>query len=178
MGDSNGKAEEKTIGGARVRIKCSSDGKARVTVRRPYAAGIAPTTADQVWRLVSDFGGLKLIFPNLVRLYMAYPDAGETRIGAVRDMAFDPGPGGGALNPGIERLVALDDAGRTLAYVSVLGLPVSDYRSEMTVSGEDACELTWTSTCRVAAENVGFLSVLGGILAGGANQIATHLEID
>jgi Polyketide cyclase / dehydrase and lipid transport len=178
VSESEGVLKQTKVGRADVRIECSTEGQARVTVRRPYAAGIAPATADHVWRIVADFGGLKLIFPDLVRLYLAYPDAGETLVGAVRDMAFDPGPAGGALNMGVERLVACDEAGRTLAYVSVLGLPVSDYRSEMTVSGKDACELAWVSTCRVAPENVGFLDILGGILASGANQIAVHLGID
>jgi len=169
---------ETKVGRAHVRIDSSTDGQASVAVRRSYAAGIAPGTADHVWRIVADFGGLKLIFPGLVRLYLTYPDAAETRIGTVRDMAFDPGPGGGALNMGIERLVALDEAARTLAYVSVLGLPVTDYRSEMKVTGADECELAWVSTCRVTPENLGFLDVLGTILANGANQIATHLGID
>ena len=177
MGDPGATVKEAAIGAARVRVECAADGRARVEVRRAYAAGLPPTTADQVWSVVADFGGLKRIFPGLVRLYLAYPDAGETMVGTIRDMAFDPGAGGGPLNVGVEQLVAFDEAGRTLAYVSVLGLPVSDYRSEMRVTGTDACELTWTSTCEVTPDNAGFLDVLGQILAGGANQIATHLGV-
>ena len=78
---------------------------------------------------------------------------------------------------GIEQLVELDDGERKLAYVSTLGLPVLDYRSEMTVTGKDACELVWHSTCRVSAKNAAFLDVLASILGGGANQIATHLNV-
>ncbi|RVD31774.1 SRPBCC family protein [Mesorhizobium sp. M4B.F.Ca.ET.017.02.2.1] len=169
---------EKMIGPAHVRIEQLSDGQSRVSVRRSYVGGPASPAADQVWRIVADFGGLKVIFPSLVRVYISYPNAADGDVGTIRDMAFDPGPGGGKLNLGIEQLESVDHSSRTLAYISVLGMPVSGYRSVMTVSGDDVCELSWISTCRPIEGAGDFLEILAGILASGANQIATHLGID
>jgi hypothetical protein len=92
-------------------------------------------------------------------------------------MTFAPPPGGRDLAFGIEQLVELDERLRKLAYISVLGLPLQDYRSEMAVTGDDACELVWQSICRVTPDNAAFLDTLASILAGGANQIASHLGL-
>lgn len=155
-----------------------ADGQWRITVRRSFAAGVAPATAFRVWSIVSNFGGLKQIFPSLVRLYLSYPDATDTEVGTIRDMAFDPGPGGGKLNFGVEQLESIDHGVRRLAYVSVLGMPVTAYRSGMAVSGEDACELSWISTFRPMEGQETFAEVLAGILVSGANQIAIDLGVD
>jgi hypothetical protein len=47
----------------------------------------------------------------------------------------------------------------------------------MAVAGDDACELTWQSTCHITPDDAGFLDALASILAGGANQIANHLGL-
>jgi hypothetical protein len=166
-----------SVGAARYRIDQGPADHAMVTVCRAYPAGLAPSTADRVWRAVSDFGAIKALFPSLLRVYLTYPDEGATRVGLIRDMTFAPPPSGRELAFGIEQLVALDERQRTLAYTSVLGLPLQDYRSEMAVTGDDACELVWQSTCRVAPGNAAFLDTLASILAGGANQIANHLGL-
>ena len=74
---------------------------------------------------------------------------------------------------GIEQLVELKP--RRLTYIALAGLPVTDYRSVMELSGEDACTLTWTSSFVPDAGQEGFAQTLGGLLARGADQIATAL---
>jgi hypothetical protein len=83
------------------------------------------------------------------------------------------------LSSGIEELVEFDEPARRLKYVSLAGLPVSNYQSVMEVAGADACTLTWTSTFTMsrAPEVQDFPKVLAGILAGGADQIATALRL-
>jgi len=166
-----------SIGAARYRIDQGPADHAKVTVRRAYPVGLPPSTAERVWRAVSDFGAIKVVFPSLLRLYLTYPDDSTKQVGLIRDMTFAPPPGGRDLAFGIEQLVELDERLRKLAYISVLGLPLQDYRSEMAVAGDDACELVWQSTCRVTPDNAGFLDTLASILACGANQIASHLGL-
>jgi hypothetical protein len=52
---------------------------------------------------------------------------------------------------GIEQLAEFDDATRRLAYISV-------------VSGRDACELHWASTCTITGESERFLAALVAIV--------------
>ena len=145
---------------------------------RHYPAGVPPT-GPRVWAIVANFGSLKTIFPSLVRIYVTYPDAKEGAVGTLRDMTFvvpNPYP----LSGGIERLVELHEQAHRLKYISLAGLPVTDYQSVMEVVGEDACTLTWTSTFTSTRdpELKGFPEILAGILAGGADQIATALRLD
>lgn len=149
-----------------------------IRVSRHYPAG-APPTGPRVWGIVANFGGLKTIFPSLVRVYVTYPDANDTVVGTLRDMTFivpNPYP----LSGGIEKLVELDEQAYRLKYISLEGLPVSNYQSVMAVAGDDACTLTWTSTFATIKDPglQGFPEILAGILAGGADQIATALRLD
>jgi hypothetical protein len=89
-----------------------------------------------VWRVVSDFGGLKILFLSLLSVYLTYPDDTSSLLNMVRHMTFAPPQGKGPLPSGIEQLVELDDVARRLTYTSVLGLPVRNYRSEMRVRGK------------------------------------------
>jgi hypothetical protein len=149
-----------------------------VRVTRRYPAGVPPT-GPRVWAIAANFGGLKTIFPNLVRVYVTYPDAKDSTIGTLRDMTFVV-PGPYPLAGGIEQLVELDDRARRLKYVSLAGLPVGDYASVMEVAGEDACTLTWTSTFTWTGGQgpPDFPTIMAGILAGGADQIAAALGLD
>ena len=159
-------------------ISCKA-GTTTVCASRDYPP-IAPPTAQRVWEIVADFGRLKTILPSLVRIYLTYPDAKETAIGTVRDMTFVIPNSENPLSNGIEKLVELDEQARRLEYISLTGLPVTDYQSVMEVAGEDACTLTWTSTFKLIAgqEASDFPEVLGGVLAGGADQIAKALSLE
>jgi hypothetical protein len=177
MADTTTGTRTGSFGAAHNQIDQGPPGRATVTVRRAYPAGLAPSTAESVWRAASDFGAIKVLFPSLLRLYLTYPDGGTTQVGMIRDMTFAAPPGGGDLALGIEQLVELDERQRKLTYISVLGLPLQDYRSTMGVTGDDACELVWQSNFLVTPDNVAFLDTLASILAGGANQIANHLGL-
>jgi hypothetical protein len=163
-----------TVGPAHFEITTESGGAKTVRVWRDYERGVPPCTAQRVWEIVADFGGLKKIFPTLVRVYLTYPDATDTSLLTVRDITFAGDP----LAFGVEQLVELNEQARRLTYISVLGLPVKGYRSVMEVTGDDACRLTWTSTFRPDPGQEGIADVLAKILAGGANQIATVLGLD
>ena len=163
----------------------TSTGATSVQIKRSYTAG-NPKTSDCVWRIISDFGGAKTLFPSMVSVYNTYPDNTANLVNMVRTMAFAPAKATSpmsAQNPlstGIEQLTSLDNQARHLTYTSVLGLPVKDYHSVMQVTGKNACELTWTSSFQVDAKDKGqvsFISVLVNILAMGANQIATALGV-
>jgi len=149
-------------------------GVTTVCVSRKYPAR-AGRTAERVWAIVSDFVGLKRIFPSLVRLYVTYPAASEALIGTVRDMSFATPDPGNPLAFGVEQLVEVDQKSRRLTYKSVLGLPVKNYVSVMAVSGHSACKLTWTSTYLDDGGGKNFARGLARILAGGADQIAAEL---
>ena len=151
-----------------------------VCVKRNYAAGVEPTTAQRVWEIVSDFGGIRTIFPSLVRNLLTYPDATGTVIGMVRDMTFIIPNSSNPLSTSIEQLIQLDPESHRLTYIAVLGLPVTNYQSAMEVTGDEACTLTWTSTFKPNQDESGkaFAKILAGILTGGADQIATVLSLD
>jgi hypothetical protein len=170
-------------GAASYEIELKADRSATVRVWRDYRAGVLPTTAQRVWEIAADFGGVKTIFPLLLSVYVTYPDASNTKLNTARHMTFPPAHLKNPLskkNPlffGVEQLVELDEQARRLTYTSPFGMPVQNYRSTMEVAGDDACRLTWTSTCVVDAGQEGFVDVLATILTGGANQIARVLGL-
>lgn len=95
-------------------------------------------SADRVWDLVRDFGGVQRFSPTIESVSVQ----GEG-IGAVRTLTL---PGGLALQ---ERLEALDDASRTLRYAIVGShpLPFDEYLSTIRLSEDgDACQIEWSST--------------------------------
>ena len=152
-------------------------GVTTISVTRDYPAG-EQATAPHVWEIISDFSGLKKIFPNLLRVYVTYPDDSSSVIGTVRDMTFSPSSSDHMypLPVGIEKLVELNEKSRRLQYISVLGLPAKDYASVMQVTGENACTLSWVSTYRDDGGGAGFANALAGILVSGADQIAKVLK--
>ena len=76
---------------------------------------------------------MKVIFPSLLSVYLTYPNGGPEIINTLRHMTFapaDPSEPLGRDNPlgaGVEELIEIDHATRSLVYVSVFGLPVADY---------------------------------------------------
>ena len=102
-------------------------------VRREGEIG---ASVDEVWKLVSDFGGL-------IEALMGVPAELEGEgIGQTRTL-----PTGA--EPMVERLELCDDATKTLQYSIVSGpFPVTDYLSTMklTAIGDDRTKIEWSST--------------------------------
>jgi polyketide cyclase/dehydrase/lipid transport protein len=175
--------KSKVLGAADCQIK-EVDGTSIVQAWRDFPAGVLPTTAQRVWEIVSDFGGVKTIYPSLLSIYLTYPEPTDTLINTVRHVTFTPPVAGSPLsadNPlpfAVEQLVELDPAARRLAYIWVLGLPVKNYHSVVEVTGEDACRLTWTSTFTTDPNQEKFPEILADILTRGINQIATVLGLE
>ncbi len=106
--------------------------KSEVTRTGTFAA-----SPDELWAMVSDFGGLDKFVDGLE----PYETEGEG-VGAKRSIPM----GGGVV---VETLDALDDDARSLTYSIVESpLPFKDYAATMTVGadGESGSSLTWTGT--------------------------------
>jgi len=93
-------------------------------------------SAEKVWELFRDFGGLQRFSPQIEKVTVA-----GQGIGAVRTLSL---PGGTTLQ---ERLEAFDDAGRRLQYAIVAGpIPVASYLATIEVKDEGkACRIDWSS---------------------------------
>jgi hypothetical protein len=171
------------VDAAKYEIKIKPNGSATVRVRRNYPAGKPTPTAQRVWQIVSDFGGTKTMYPSCLSAYVTYPDATDAAINTIRHVTFAPPDSGKPLSSknslpySVEQLIELDPKARRLTYISALGLPVKNYQSVMEVTGDNACQLTWTSTFTVAKKDQGFVETLAQILAAGANQITKVLNL-
>jgi hypothetical protein len=75
---------------------------------RPYASGVVPASADQVWATVRDFNGLPGWHPNIAESTLDSESGAE--VGAVRRLVLADG---GVV---VERLVSLDDDARSQTY--------------------------------------------------------------
>ena len=93
-------------------------------------------SADQVWDLFRDFGGIQRFTSGFEKV-----EVSGSGIGAVRTITL---PGGAALQ---ERLEAFDDRGRKLQYAIVGGpIPVANYLATIEVKDEGkACRIDWSS---------------------------------
>ena len=93
-------------------------------------------SADKVWELFRDFGGVKRFSAGIEKV-----EVSGSGIGAVRTLTV---PGGVTLQ---ERLEAFDDRGRKLQYAIVAGpIPVSNYLATIEVKDEGkACRVDWSS---------------------------------
>jgi uncharacterized protein YndB with AHSA1/START domain len=106
-----------------------------VTVTRHTAAPI-----DQVWRLLSDVGTWSSWAPvRSARLERPNGD-GVEGVGAIRALST-------ATGTTRERIVAFE-APQHLGYVLLSGLPLENYRSDVTLQpgADSGTEITWTST--------------------------------
>lgn len=94
------------------------------------------TTADRVWELFRDFGGIQRFSAGIEKV-----EVSGSGIGAVRTLSL---PGGLSLQ---ERLEAFDDRGRRLQYAIVAGpIPVSNYLATIEVKDEGkACRIDWSA---------------------------------
>ncbi len=85
-------------------------------------------SADDVWALVSDFGGIAGWMPGIDSCRVE----GEDRILETMGMTIT------------EHLVASDDSARTLTYSIVDGVPVESHQAVITVTpGRNTSSVTW-----------------------------------
>ncbi len=99
------------------------------------------TSADQVWRVIADFGGLdKWTDPKLIKSCSA--DGNE--VGAIRTIIL---PNGAEVH---ERLEIIDHDRYRMSYTIVdpSPLPVKDYMAtaKVTDTGPGTCQVDWQST--------------------------------
>jgi carbon monoxide dehydrogenase subunit G len=91
---------------------------------------------DAVWAVIGDFGGLEKVFPGL----QSFRVEGDERF---------VGMGGAEIR---ERLVARDEATRTLTYTIVDGVPVERHEATITVEPVgDGSKVTWAYDVEPAA---------------------------
>ncbi|GAA3526519.1 SRPBCC family protein [Amycolatopsis ultiminotia] len=76
---------------------------------RPYASGVVAAHADKVWAQLRAFGGASAFLSAISHSELV--EGLEGQVGAVRRLTLEAGG-----DPFDERLLALDDAGRTLTY--------------------------------------------------------------
>ena len=96
-------------------------------------------SADQVWKVLSDFNGLPVFIAAIKKSTME-----GSGVGAVRTLTLE---GGGP--PIVEKLEKLDDQAKTLSYSIVTSpLPLKDYFATVEVIdlGPGQCEVKWYST--------------------------------
>ena len=85
-------------------------------------------SADRVWAVVGDFGGIASWMPGIESCRVE----GEDRVIEMMGMTIT------------ERLVASDDAGRSLTYSIASGAPVESHEAVITVSPTgDTARVTW-----------------------------------
>ncbi len=96
-------------------------------------------SADQVWKLISDFNGLPAFISAIKSSTME-----GSGVGALRTLTL-----AGGAPPIVEKLEKLDDQAKTLSYSIVTSpLPLEDYFATVEVIdlGPGQCELKWYST--------------------------------
>ena len=120
-----------------------------------------PTPADELWKLVADFGNVPWI-PGGENVRLEGRGPGMVRIFA--------GPNGEIR----ERLESVDAARRSLVYTIPQGVPfpVTGYRATMAVAdaGKGKSTLTWTCECKAAgvseAEAAKIIEDMYGMMIG------------
>jgi hypothetical protein len=120
-----------------------------------FGAGV-----DEVWKLVSDFGGMLEAFGVPVEL------SGPEGVGQERTIAMGPS------DPTVERLEELDNDAHRLVYSIQSGpLPVANYCSTMQLSAiaDGRTKLDWSSTFEPAEgfAEADAINIVSGIYKGG-----------
>jgi carbon monoxide dehydrogenase subunit G len=97
------------------------------------AEGVVDVTVgappDEVWAKLGDFGGISEYFPGIESCRLE----GDDRVIGLFGMEIR------------ERLMTRDDAGRTLTYSVVAGVPVESHTATITVEPEgNGSKVTWT----------------------------------
>jgi len=121
--------------------------------------------AAAVWKLMSDFGGLKAWSPG-----MESCEVDGEGVGAVRTFSM---PGGIVVK---ERLEALDHDGKTYSYSIVEApLPATDYLATVTVheAGPGRTKIVWTSEFEPdGAPEADLVGLFESIYKGGIQGVA------
>ncbi|MDT7561620.1 MAG: hypothetical protein QOG96_4987 [Pseudonocardiales bacterium] len=96
---------------------------------KPYASGIVPASADQVWQLVKQFNGLPDWLPAVTASEIEDGGSGQ-EVGAVRRLTL------GEMGQVAEKLLTMDDDGRTYTYAFTDSgpFPVRSYKSTIRVA--------------------------------------------
>jgi hypothetical protein len=157
----------------KAKITYKKGGHVKIVITCDYPANKSYNTAQRVWDIVSDFSGIKTVFPLIVRNYMTYPDDKQTEVGTIRDMTF----GGKKLTIGIEQLTKIDKKKRSITYISMYGLPVSNYVGTMKVSGKNACTLIWTITYDQLPIDKKFANFMAGLFVNGEMEIGRVIGV-
>ena len=86
-------------------------------------------SADEVWKVVGDFGGIDVFFPGIE----SFRTEGDDRVIGMFGMEIR------------ERLLARDEAARTLTYSVVEGVPIDSHTATIAVEAEgDGSKVTWS----------------------------------
>jgi carbon monoxide dehydrogenase subunit G len=114
-------------------------------------------SADQVWKVVGDFGGIAEWMPGIETCRVE----GDDRIIEMMGMTIT------------ERLVAKDDAGRTLTYAIADGAPVESHEAVITVTptGETS-HVTWV----VDAKPDDMADLMTGLYQQSLEALKAHVE--
>lgn len=133
---------------------------------RPYASGVVPASADEVWALVRDFDGMPAWHP-VIKESSLNPGVPATEVGASRRLTL--GDGGVV----VERLLAVDNADRSYTYEIVESpFPVRRYVSTIrvtpvTASGQAFVEWWAEYDADAAHEEQLDAAFAGGVFGGG-----------
>ena len=120
--------------------------------------------AETVWQILSDFGGIEKVFPDLVASCVAEGHG----LGATRDIATTDG------DTVFETVSKYDEAGKSFSYTVDRGtLPIQNYEATVLITsqGADTCRVDWSSKFETNGlseeETIEFLSGLyNGAIAG------------
>ncbi|GAA5156703.1 SRPBCC family protein [Pseudonocardia eucalypti] len=96
---------------------------------RPYASGVVPASADEVWALVRDFNGLPSWLPAITASEIEGGGSGM-EVGSVRRLSL------GDAGQVAERLLTLDDDDRSYTYefTDAGPFPVRSYKSTIRIA--------------------------------------------
>jgi hypothetical protein len=127
-------------------------------------------SADDVWRVLSDFGGIE---PNEMIAGCTLEGEG---VGAVRTISLN---GGGEI---IERLESQDDKARVFRYAIIndCPLPVKNYSATVAVldAGSGAAEVDWTGTFEPSgAPEDQVVTLIEGVYRGGIQRARDKLGV-
>lgn len=127
-------------------------------------SGTIPASANEVWKLVSDFGELNQFVEAVEKC-----TSDRTGVGAVRTLTLQDG---GIVK---EKLQSLDNENRELTYtIEKSPMPIDNYTGTMTVKElkENQSEFTWSSEFDVNDEAAGEMTeALQGLYSLGVNGL-------